>query len=367
MTIFSENGAPGPRKPPVTYSKRPGLADRMRAASTLSDDGDAEARGAQAFDRVSSRNRNAQDYGPLARRATNVINGSRNKNPSKPLRRPGSLVKPSVRPADVMRRTEPSRSIAGLTSNTQEEDDIAEAMARSLDGALSSPLAPETEEKHDLDLFKAKLKSILKSNSPPKLPSKSRSYKNIGSSSTSTSASPHDALDGVSQDMDVTAKVLDERHNGSARLTGKELANYMKDWQGTIGKVLYASQAAEHQRIEDVQAQLDFDRDVEAAHAEEINGLNRAWAATMKKKERVWQRKMEELKGMYEAKLVSEKAKESAVKMEEEQCNHQRGHSEPLPSLRNATSPGKRRLDEEALMSEGADWSSKRPKTGRTL
>ncbi|KNG44217.1 hypothetical protein TW65_08891 [Stemphylium lycopersici] len=401
MTAFSENGT-CPRKPPVTYNKRPRLADRMRAASTLSDDGDNEARGAQAFDRIHQQSRITRNYGRLARRATNVINGPRSK---------------------------------GLTLNALEQDDIAEAMTRSLGEAISSPLASETGEQHDSDLSKAKLMPMLNKNPSPKPPGKSRSYKNLGSGSTSTAASPHDALHSVLYDMDMSAKVLEKCQKEGVKATGQELANRIREWQGTIAKVVYASQAAELRRIKDLQAQLDFDRDIEATHAKKINGLDRFWADIMKKKEQGWQRKMEELKGMYKVRLTADNTAAASVTMEREQVGgetayaervvdhsggeiealksedatiigkmkathagelnflkrkferlaeenahfrqarmkmngeqseRQRGHSEPILGLRNATSPGKRKL-EEAFSSEGADWSPKRSTFGSTV
>ncbi|KAF5850864.1 hypothetical protein GGP41_010460 [Bipolaris sorokiniana] len=71
-----------------------------------------------------------------------------------------------------------------------------------------------------------------------------------------------------------------------------KLVKYIKKLRGTVSKIIRASQTAEDRRIKDLNAQLDFDCEIEQVHQNTINDLlHQAWLAEVRKSEREWQKK----------------------------------------------------------------------------
>jgi hypothetical protein len=251
MAIFSKNGTSGPQTH-VTYSHRSAPVTSALFSPTRSNDNneDDETKGGQAFGRISQRNMKAP----------------------KPLQKLRAPVTPFVEP---------------------EEDDIAEAISRSQRDLVGYSSTPQTEESHNSDVVEVEPTAINSQLSKSK--GKTRSYTSLGSNSASAAAPPHEVLHDVLDDMDVAARTLHKFARGGVKPSAQKLVRNMRTWQGTINKVIYASEVAEHERCKDMQAQLDFDRDIEQAHRDEINKLNQTWMEKMHKKEQEWQQRIDEL------------------------------------------------------------------------
>ena len=284
---MAENDTPYQRKPPITPSARLGSIDSTATSLTLSSADENEANGRHASQRIRQRTRDAQHYGELAERPVNAIHGLHTTDASRKwLRKPAKSVRYANKPQDII--TQPAASLYQGHSqpNTQEEDDIAEAIARSL---------------HDSDAGRVSVKTVPTDNGSPMSPYTSRSYTTLGSGFASSATAPQDALRGVLDCMEAGMEYLDGTDFERARRGAERLANRIRKWHGTVSKVVYMSESAELRRTKDLQVQLDMDRDIEAVHGDRINNLNRAWAAKMHKKEQEWQKEMADLKQLVDA------------------------------------------------------------------
>jgi hypothetical protein len=295
MGIPSQTSESGSRKP-VTYSRR---------AVTTSNDN--ETKGEKAFERIRRLARGDDHLTIGAQRATNVHNGGAQ---TKSSARVGSLQKPSVSFANTTQKVDAVRHEGTRSTASKIKTDMEEAVARSLaDSALpSSPLpAPKTEEEYESDVAQAKLLSLL-DDGPSKPSSNTRSYKNLGSGSTSSATAPHAPLHGLLENMNSYVKAM-ERINGKGKsANASKLAECVQDWGSTVVKVIYALEAAQDQRIKDLQGQLDFDRELEEKHQKKLDTSNKMWEVKMQQKEREWQKKMEEQNQAYEAQVAGHKA-----------------------------------------------------------
>jgi hypothetical protein len=304
MGISSQTSESGSRKP-VTYSRCAVTTSNGRSGSAASNDD--ETKGEQAFERIRRLIRGDDQLTIGAQRATNVHNGgAQTKSPA----RVGSLKKPSVSFANTAQKVDAVRHEGTRSIASKIKTDMEEAVARSLaDSALpSTPLpAPKTEEEYESDVAQAKLLSLL-DDGPSKPSSNTRSYKNLGSGSTSSATAPHAPLHGLLENMNSSVKAL-ERINGKGKTANvSKLAECVQDWGSTVVKVIYALEAAEVRRIKDLQGQLDFDREIEDKHQKRLDTSNKMWEVKMQQKEREWQKKMEEQNQAYEAQVAGHKA-----------------------------------------------------------
>ncbi|EUC48047.1 hypothetical protein COCMIDRAFT_34443 [Bipolaris oryzae ATCC 44560] len=237
MSFFSGNETSGSHKSPTTHSPRPGLTRRDLFHSTPRSDSENDS------DNINKLSKGVRNHGPLKQKATEAVRGQHEgKAPRKPLQKPGSLIIPFAKPAAIK---------------------------------FKPRLFPTTTW-------------------APNSASKARSYNDLGSSSESTSAAPYDPLQDLSDNMDAVVKSVDEHALGGASVSVLKLVKYVKEWRGTVNKVVRAIQTAEDQRIKDLNAQLDFDREIEQVHQNTINNLlDEAWLAEVRKSEWEWQKKMD--------------------------------------------------------------------------
>ncbi|KAF1833784.1 hypothetical protein BDW02DRAFT_359801 [Decorospora gaudefroyi] len=332
MSITSKPSPPGAGKS-VTYSRRPGLARDGRNNSTGSKDD--EAKGGEAYDRIRRSTRGGSDD---RRGNRNTTSAQRASSLIKPQRNVGALSRPSISFASASQKSHALRRAGDCSTNTQEKNDLEEAMARSLAYNTASSFvtalpAAKTDEEFDADLAEAKLLSMITGADPPKPLQNTRSYKNAGSGSTSTATVPHAPLHSVLEEMSLTVKVLDKNIREDNAVTASELVDCVEEWGTEVRKVVYSLEAAEERRVKDLIAELDFDRKVEDTHKNRVNDLNRKWAARMREKEQMWKWKMQQQKQAYAAQLSRQKGIEPSPSTQEQPP------SQDLTQPRTAPSP----------------------------
>lgn len=274
MTVTPQDGGPGPHSPVSPH----GNASVGFMPGNANDDN--EEKGRQALDRITRLSRGVHDGRALA--------------PRKRLRRPAPWDKPPA-------ITEQPRSLhhkAVPTADTQEEDDVAEAIRRSLRDVPACHPVPQSKKQHgldDLDVMEIDATAFTPNHQPRTPVGKARSYNALGSDCASTAAVPHAALHDLLGAMDASIETLDKCTLEGTAVNAQELMVHLRKWQGTINRVIYESESAERRRIRDIRAQLDFDRKVEEAHRNSIDRLNQSWEAMVHEKEQEWQEKMSEL------------------------------------------------------------------------
>lgn len=283
MTTTPTNDGRGPYEP-VADSHCSGSNDSILVGSRPGniDDDDEETKGAQAFDRI-SRMARGESYSLRA--------------PNKRLRRVRTLPSPPIQFTGIAKR----RLVyddASSTTDTREEDDIVEAIARSLKDDSARFPDPQTETHYGLhvpDVMGIEPTAFTPSRRPRKPTSQARSYKGLGSSSASTAAAPHEALHDLLKAMDDSIETLDGYAHEGIDVDTQELVDRISEWQDRIRKVIHASELSEQRRIKDLKAQLDFDRSVEEAHQNNITKLNQSWTETMHEQEKEWQKELNKL------------------------------------------------------------------------
>ncbi|USP82683.1 hypothetical protein yc1106_09957 [Curvularia clavata] len=289
ITTTSTSNGFGPHEP-VTDSHCLGSKENTRVGFRLGkmsddnddNDNDDETKGAQAFDRISWMAR-AKGYSVRA--------------PNKRLRRVRALPNPPVQSTGVTKR----RLIyedATSTADTQEEDDIAVAIALSLKDIPACLPDSQTESQqglHPPDVMEIEPTAFTPSRRPRKPTGQARSYRNLGSSSASTAAAPHEALHDLLRIMDASIKTLDGYAHEGIEVDAQELVDHVSRWQGRIRQVIHASELSEQRRIRDLKAQLDFDQHVEEVHRNNIKKLNQSWTETMHEQEKEWQKESNKL------------------------------------------------------------------------
>ncbi|XP_014557481.1 hypothetical protein COCVIDRAFT_25899 [Bipolaris victoriae FI3] len=229
MTFFSGNNTSSSHESPATHSRRPGFTRRNLFHFTPSSDSESG--------RTIRLSRDVRNYGPLIQKATEAVRGQHEgKAPRKPLQKHGLSI-PFAKPAviKIKPRLFPTSTWAANSTN------------------------------------------------------KACSYNDLGSSSGSTSAVPYEPLHDISDSMDAVIKSINEHTLGRTSVIVVKLVNLIKKWRGTINKVIGASQTAEDRRIKDLNAQLDFDREIERVHQNTVNDLlDQAWLAEVRKSEQEW-------------------------------------------------------------------------------
>ncbi|CAG5178206.1 uncharacterized protein ALTATR162_LOCUS8584 [Alternaria atra] len=339
-------GPSGVPRPPVIYSHYSASTRTPHGLGAANNDVDNEAKGEAAFERISRGARGTHSgsarFRTAARAATKAANRPRTAEAQS---KPGALTKPSVKIGNGKdKATAPHRSETHSSING-EEDDIAEAIARSLDDKIGDTdvmglLPPISGEQDDSDIAEAKILSLLSHNGPAKHRAKGHSYKSIGSGSASSSTAPHAALHSLLDVMKNNAKAAEEANPEQLAKAGPELAGIMRQWHNTIARVIYTTEAAEHQRMEDAKAQLDYDRVVENKHKREMDTFSGQIGAQMLQMQHDHLQELKEQKQAYENLLAQQVAKPSVI-------TAQVRHSDAKPTQpRTVKSPSPHSQDE---------------------
>ncbi|KAI2477646.1 hypothetical protein Ptr902_10808 [Pyrenophora tritici-repentis] len=275
------------RKPHVPYGKRPIRPSNSTQQREASGSNENETKGEQAYERISQQARR-RDYRAKAQRRVDTIS---------------SRGKTAARDKAAMHDSPSCNSLKGtgvlhrnrLDSDTNgEEEDIAEAVARSL--VDNEGAAPEAA-----DIAKAIVMSLSTHDKP---------------SSPSRAASPYDALKVLKEVMEACMKCLDESTQGQDMVSASQIAGCIKSWRGTISNVIYAAKTAEDRRIGDLKVQLCFDQKVREKHQQETEKLNQMWEAKVLEMQCEQQKKKAET---YEAQIAEQRsASLSEVTLEEQ-------------------------------------------------
>jgi hypothetical protein len=224
------------------------------------------------------------------------------------------LKKPSVRPGKGKEKSDAPDSSETHSSIKDEEDDIAEAVARSLGEHVGDPdvttlLSPLLGERDDSDIAEAKIMSLFSNEKPVNHAAQGHSYKYIGNSSTSSSTAPHTALYSLLDIMEDSAKAVEEVDPEKLATAGPELAHNIRGWHSVLTRVIFATEAAEHKRIQDVQNQLDYDWVVEDKHKKQMDTFRRQVGAKILQMQQDHHQELKEQKQAYENLLVQQVAK----------------------------------------------------------
>jgi hypothetical protein len=121
------------------------------------------------------------------------------------------LFSPSARSGKGKEKTDASYRPETRSFIKEEDDDIAEAIARSLNDTVGGsgvvgPLPSISGEQDDSDITEAKIMSLLSNDEPAKHTAEGHSYQSIGSNSASTSIIPHTALLSLRDAMSISVK-----------------------------------------------------------------------------------------------------------------------------------------------------------------
>ncbi|CAI9627426.1 hypothetical protein GT037_004433 [Alternaria burnsii] len=271
-----------PPRPPVTYSRHSNSARTPHQLGATIQDVDNEARGEAAFDRISRGTRGTHSDGAKFRAAARAtIKAVKRPHANGSQSRQGMLKKPSVRPGKGKEKSDAPDSSGTHSSINNEEDDIVEAKVMSL-------FSNEKTINHA---------------------AQGHSYKYIGNGSTSSSTAPHTALYSLLDIMPDSAKAVEEVDPEKLATAGPELAHIIRGWHSILTRVIFATEAAEHKRIQDVQNQLDYDRVVEDKHKKEMDTFRRQVRAKMLQMQQDHQQELKEQKRAYENLLVKQVAK----------------------------------------------------------
>ncbi|KAL1796831.1 hypothetical protein ACET3X_005371 [Alternaria dauci] len=276
-----------PPRTPVTYSRHSASARTPHNLGAAIHNINNEARGEAAFDRISRDTRGTPSSSAKSRAVARAVTKAVNRPSMNGAQsRPGALKTPSVQSRKGKEKSDVAQGPETDNFIDHEENDIAEAIARSLgkivaDSNATSLLSPIPREQYDSDLAKAKIMSLFSNEEPVNHTAGGHSYKHIGSGSASGSTAPHTALRSLLDIMDDSAKAVEEVDPGKLATVGQELASVIRGWHNTVTRVVFSIEAAEHKRIQDVQAQLDYDRVVEDKHKKEMDALKRQVGAQM--------------------------------------------------------------------------------------
>jgi hypothetical protein len=182
-----------------------------------------------------------------------------------------------------------------------------------------------------------------------KPPSNTRSYKNLGSGSTSSATAPHARLRGLYKVTERCAETLEKANDNDQGMDLGQIADVMRQWAGTVLRTIHAVEAAEDRRIKDLQGQLDFDREIEEKHQKKLDTSSKVWEVKMRQKEREWQ------KQAFEARITGQKVAKSSPLNQE----HSNGSSDRMPppnashaQPRTARSPSPHTRDEVVRLTQ---------------
>ncbi|RYN65422.1 hypothetical protein AA0117_g2046 [Alternaria alternata] len=287
-----------PPRPPVTYSHYSNSARTPHQLGATIHDVDNEARGEAAFDRISRGTRGTHSDGAKFRAAARAtIKAVNRPHANGSQSRQGMLKKPSVRPGKGKEKSDAPDSSETHSSIKDEEDDIAEAVARSLGEHVGDPnvttlLSPLLGERDDSDIAEAKIMSLFSNEKPVNHAAQGHSYKYIGNSYTSSSTAPHTALYSLLDTMKDSAKAVEEVDPEKLATAGPELAHNIRGWHSILTR-----------------NQLDYDRVVEDKHKKQMDTFRRQVGAKMLQMQQDHHQELKEQKQAYENLLVKQVAK----------------------------------------------------------
>jgi hypothetical protein len=303
------SGRSGLPRPPVTYSRRSATS---RSAGAAGNGVDNEAKGEEAFDRISRGARGGGgNYQEALRRAAKLDYRSRHAGAQS---KSAALTASSVQAEKSVEKPDRPRLSDTHSVNDEEDDDIAEAIARSLgktvgDPDVTSPFPTTPKEHDDSNIAEAKVLSLLSAFEPATPTAEGHSYKSVGSGSASSATPPHAPLHALLHNIRRVARKLEEIDPEFLARSGPELASAMMAWQNKVVRVLYATGTAEYKRIQDIKGHLKHDQEVEEKHQEKMNAFSTQCGAQMLQMQQDHQGELQKQKDMYEAYISEHIAK----------------------------------------------------------
>ncbi|KAI4956353.1 hypothetical protein J4E91_000564 [Alternaria rosae] len=300
----SPSGTP---RPPITYNRCSATARNADATRNVVKN---EAKREEVLDRISRGAHGGNDLNKnAARRATKINYGSQNAARQS---KTGAQTISSLRAGKSAEKSEIPRH-AGThyaSEEEEEEEDIAEAIARSLSKTIEDPdvVRPLSSVHDDSDIAEAKIMSLLATSEPAKSTARASSYRSTGSDFTSGSTPPHTPLYALLNHIRSTAKNVQEFDTDELARRAPELMSVMKNWQNTVAKVLYATEAAEFKRFQDIQDHLDHDQALEEKCRKKLNTFGKRCEAQVLQMKQDHQEELMKQKEMYKVYILQHMA-----------------------------------------------------------
>ncbi|KAI4653876.1 hypothetical protein J4E93_001644 [Alternaria ventricosa] len=293
------SGAP---RPPITYSRRSATSRNAVAISNVVKN---EAKREETLDGISLGTHGGNDfYKNAARRATNAARQSRS----------GAHTISSLKTGKSAEKSEVLRHAGNHNACDEEEEDIAEAIARYLGKTIEKPnvIHPSPLVHDDSEIAEAKILSLLAASEPAKSTARANSYGSTGSGPTSGPTPPHTPLHALLNHIRSAAKNVQDLDSDELARCTPELTFVMKTWQNTVAKVLFATEAAELKRIQDIQGHLDYDQALEEKCRMKLDAFGKQCGAQVLQMKQDHQEELMKQKEMYEDYISQDMAKPPA-------------------------------------------------------
>ncbi|CAO2657516.1 Nn.00g036420.m01.CDS01 [Neocucurbitaria sp. VM-36] len=206
--------------------------------------------------------------------------------------------RPSISHAVTRQKSRTARLSGHADGDQEEQDDIAEAISRSLAdnvAPFSKPhlAAPSTQKRTNQNNTIGTLNSQKGHDKPmPATPS--------------GSASPHVPLHSLLEDLNVVASVIEKRARKMRKVDLDEMVALIRGWESTVFGVIHAHKVFEDQRIKDIQMNLDFDRQIEKQHQKQLEQVNKTLGTKMVNKKKEFVETLEKQKRLYESLLAEQ-------------------------------------------------------------
>ena len=299
-------GPSGAPRPPITYSRRSATSRNADATSNKVKD---EAKREETLKGIVLSAHGGNDFDEnAARRATRIDCCSQNVARQS---KTGSHTMSSLKAGKRAEQSEFPRAAGNDNASDEDEEDIAEAIARSLGKTIEYPnvVRPFPSVHDDSNIAETKILSLLAASEPARSTARASSYGSTGSGSTSGSTPPHTPLHALLNHIRLAAKNVQELDTNELARCAPELTFIMKNWQNTVAKVLSATEAAELKRIQDIQGHLDYDQAVEEKCRKKLNALGKRCGAQVLQMKQGHQKELMKQKEMYEAYISQHMAK----------------------------------------------------------
>ncbi|KAI4652749.1 uncharacterized protein J4E78_007576 [Alternaria triticimaculans] len=299
-------GPSGAPRPPITYSRRSATSRNADATSNIVKD---EAKREETLEGIVLSAHGGNDfYENAARRATRIDYCLQNVARQSKM---GSHTISSLKAGKRAEQSESPRAAGNDNASDEDEEDIAEAIARSLGKTIEdrNVVRPFPSVHDDSNIAETKILSLLAASEPAKSTARSSSYGSTGSGSTSGSTPPHIPLHALLNHIRSAAKNVQELDTNELARRAPELTFIMNSWQNTVAKVLSATEAAELKRIQDIQGHLDYDQALEEECRKKLNALGKRCGAQVLQMKQGHQKELMKQKEMYEAYISQHMAK----------------------------------------------------------